>query len=209
MDTVLLFAGGDSPKASLVEELPLADLVVAADSGYDVAVSHGLTVDVLVGDFDSIVTEVIPSDVVVHRHDPDKDATDLELALETAMAEQPERVVVVGGAGGRVDHELATATLLCSPRWEMVEELDWVTDRGWSHVVRGRRLLHGDVGATVSLIPMGGDASGVTTRGLRWELAGATLRHGTTLGVSNVFVAPVAEVRVEEGCLLAVIPVPD
>ena len=207
MDTVLLFAGGDSPNASLVDELPEADLVVAADSGYDVAVSHGLAVDVLVGDFDSIVTEVIPTDVVVHRHDPDKDATDLELALEVVSAESPERVVVVGGGGGRVDHELATAALLCSLRWETIEEIDWVTDRGWSHVVRGRRLLHGDVGATLSLVPMGGDARGVSTRGLRWELSGATLRHGTTLGVSNVFAAPVAEVTVERGCLLAVIPV--
>jgi len=54
METVLIFAGGDSPSGSLTEEMPEADLVVAADSGYDVAVRHGFAVDVLIGDMDSI-----------------------------------------------------------------------------------------------------------------------------------------------------------
>jgi thiamine pyrophosphokinase len=84
--------------------------------------------------------------------------------------------------------------------------MDWVTDRGWSYVIRGRREIHGDIGATISLIPMGGPAGGVTTRGLRWNLKGALLAHGTTHGVSNEFVAPIADIRVETGCVLAVVP---
>jgi thiamine pyrophosphokinase len=206
MDTVLIFAGGDSPPDSLAGELPEADLIVAADSGYDVAVAAGFAVDVLVGDMDSIASEVIPGHVIVERHSPDKDSTDLELALEKVMSESPGRVVVVGGAGGRFDHELATAGLLCSERWRSVEEIDWVTGRGWSHVIRGRRIVHGDVGGLISLVPMGGPAVGVNTKGLRWDLTDATLRPGTTWGVSNEFNGPVADIRLAEGCLLAVIP---
>lgn len=207
METILIFAGGDSPTESLVDELPDdVDLVVAADSGYDLAVAQGFAVDVLVGDLDSIETEVIPGHVTVERHPADKNATDLELALEKVMAERPDRVVVVGGAGGRVDHELAAAALLCSERWTLIEQIDWVTDRGWSHVIRGRRVVHGDVGMTISIIPMGGDAHGVTTRGLRWDLSDATLYHGTTHGVSNEFLGPVADIWVGVGCVLAVLP---
>jgi thiamine pyrophosphokinase len=206
MDTVLIFAGGDSPPDSLAGELPEADLIVAADSGYDVAVAAGFAVDVLVGDMDSIASEVIPGHVIVERHSPDKDSTDLELALEKVMSESPGRVVVVGGAGGRFDHELATAGLLCSERWRSIEEIDWVTGRGWSHVIRGRRIVHGDVGALISLVPMGGPAVGVNTKGLRWDLTDATLRPGTTWGVSNEFNGPVADIRLAEGSLLAVIP---
>jgi thiamine pyrophosphokinase len=209
MQTVLIFAGGDSPATGLAEELPEADLVVAADSGYDLAVAEGFAVDVLIGDMDSISAEVIPRHVIVETHPVDKDATDLELALDRVMAERPERVVIVGGAGGRVDHELAAAGLLASSRWAEIDEIDWVTDRGWSHVVRRRRIIHGDVGATISLIPMGGPALGVSTRGLRWNLSRATLDHGTTLGVSNEFAAPVADIKVNQGCLLAVIPTAD
>lgn len=206
METVLIFAGGDSPAESLAEELPEAGLVIAADSGYDLAVKAGFSVDVLVGDMDSIETEVMPGHVIVERYPPDKDATDLEIALEKVMEDSPGRVVVVGGAGGRVDHELATASLLCSMRWDTVEEIDWVTDRGWSHVIRRRRIIHGDVGQTISLIPMGGPVAGITTKGLRWNLTDATMHPGTTWGVSNEFSGPVADVRVRSGCLLAVIP---
>lgn len=205
METVLIFAGGDSPDDSLGEELPAADLVVAADSGYDFAIASGVRVDVLVGDLDSIQTEVIPAHVIVERYPADKDATDLELALSRVTDEEPDRIVVVGGAGGRVDHELATAALLCAHEWADTE-IDWVTTRGWSHVIRRRRLIHGDVGSLISLIPMGGPAVGVSTKGLRWELDEATLIHGTTLGVSNVFNGPVADIRVRRGCLLAVLP---
>ena len=207
MDTILIFAGGDFPTDLLAEELPEADLVVAADSGYDVAVAAGLSVDVLVGDMDSIQAEEIPGHVIVERYSIDKDATDLEIALGRVIAERPGRVVVVGGAGGRVDHEIAAASLISADSWAVIDEIDWVTDRGWSYVIRGRREIHGDVGATVSLIPMGGPATGVTTRGLRWNLQGAVLAHGTTHGVSNRFSAPVADIRVVAGCLLAVVPV--
>ncbi len=209
METVLIFAGGDSPAASLAEELPEPELIIAADSGYDLAVEAGFAVDVLIGDMDSIETEVIPTHVIVERYPIDKDATDLELALARVSVDRPQRIVVVGGAGGRFDHELATAMLLCSDRWDGVDEIDWVTDRGWSHVIKGRRIVHGDVGATISLIPMGGPVTGIDTKGLRWDLHGATIQPGSTWGVSNEFTGPVADIRVGSGCLLAVIPTDD
>jgi thiamine pyrophosphokinase len=208
METILIFAGGNPPVGGLEDELPEPDLVVAADSGYDHAVAAGFRVDVLVGDLDSIEAELIPSHVIVERFPEDKDATDLELALSRVAVESPERIVVVGGGGGRVDHELAVASLLCAEDWADID-LDWVTERGWAHVIRSRRILHGDVGATISLIPMGGPAAGVHTKGLRWQLRGATLEHGTTRGVSNEFTGPVADVQLASGCLLAVIPSSD
>lgn len=206
METVLIFAGGEPTPRSLIDELPAADLTVAADSGYDLALALGVEVDVLVGDMDSISTDQIPGHVIVERHPVDKDMTDLELALAKVSVERPGRIVIVGGSGGRFDHELATAALLTSDRWAEAEEIDWVTSRGWAYVVRGRRIIHGDVGSLIGLIPMGGPALGVTTRGLRWELSGAVLRHGTTHGVSNVFVSPIADITVNEGCVLAVVP---
>lgn len=209
METVLLFTGGDSPGPDLPGELPQPDLVVAADSGYDQAVKTGFAVDVLVGDMDSIESDLLPGHVIVERHRPDKDATDLELALERVLEHRPNRVVVVGGTGGRVDHEIATAQLLCSDRWVDIEEMDWVTNRGWAHVIRGRRIVHGDPGNLISLIPIGGPADGVHTKGLRWNLADATMASGTTWGVSNEFAGPVADIRIGSGCLLAVIPVPE
>jgi thiamine pyrophosphokinase len=205
MDTILVFAGGDPPEPDLAQEIPSADLVLAADSGYDAAVSLGYAVDVLVGDLDSIVTKPIPGHVIVERHPADKDQTDLDLALELAMRDDPSRVVVAGGTGGRLDHELATAALICDERWSHIE-IDWVSSRARAHVIRRRRIVHGDVGAIVTLLAVGGPVTGLTTRGLRWELKDATFEPGSTWGVSNVMQTPIADIKVGSGCLLVVFP---
>jgi thiamine pyrophosphokinase len=206
MSTILIFAGGDLPEADLADELPSPDLILAADSGYDIAIHLGFRVDILVGDLDSIVTSPIPDHVVIERYPTDKDQTDLDLALELALREDPERVVVIGATGGRFDHEISTAGLLCSERWAAIDELEWVSSRGRVYVVRRRRIIHGDVGATVSLIPVGGAVTGINTSGLRWELAGGELPPGSTMGVSNVMRVPVADIQIESGCLLVVFP---
>lgn len=207
-DVVLIMAGGEATSPETSADLPRPDLVVAADSGYDAAVELGYPVDVLVGDMDSIQSTDIPDGVVVERHPVDKEATDLELALELVSREAPSRVVVVGGSGGRLDHELAVAALLCSDRWTEIDEIDWRSDRGWAHVVRRRRMLHGDAGATVTLLAVGGEATGVTTRGLKWNLDGDKLAPGSTRGVSNVMSGPVTDIRVDDGVLLVVFPDP-
>ena len=204
--TVLVFAGGDTPSQTVLQELPRPDLVVAADSGYDSAIDLGFRVDALVGDLDSIRATDIPDHVVVEKHPPNKDASDLELALELSIRDDPARIVVVAGSGGRMDHELATTLLLCSPRWQVVDEIDWISARARSHVIHRRRLLHGDIGATLSLIAIGGDAHGVHSSGLQWDLDNETLYHGATRGVSNLMKSPVAEVQLDGGCVLAVFP---
>jgi thiamine pyrophosphokinase len=206
VDTILIFTGGDLPDPGLVDELPSADLVVAADSGYDAALHLGFRVDVLVGDLDSISATPIPDHVRVERYPVDKDQTDLDLALELALRDDPERVVVVGGSGGRFDHEIAISGLLCAPRWASILEIDWISSRGHAHVLRRHRVLHGDIGATVSLIPIGGPVTRVTTTGLRWDLTDAVLEAGTTWGVSNVMRRPVADIEIDSGCLLVVFP---
>ncbi len=206
MATVILYTAEEPPPVEVVDDLPDADLVVAADGGYRVAQALGRRVDVVVGDLDSVTAEELDDHVLVERHPANKDSTDLELALELVLRDTPNRVVVVGGSGGRLDHELALAGLLCSPRWYAIEEIDWISGRGRAYVVRGARQLHGDVGATVSLIAMGGEAGEVHTRGMKWQLAGESIPSGATLGVSNVLTAPVIEVVVGSGCLLAVFP---
>lgn len=208
MSTVLIFAGGDAPDVRLLQELPESEFVVAADGGYDHAVRLGLKVDVVVGDMDSIESTSLPRHVLVERHPTDKDATDLELALDFVARDSPDRAVVVGGSGGRVDHELATAGLLCSARWPGIDELDWVSNRGWIYVIRERRIIHGDKGSSLSLLPLGGSATSVTTKGLKWDLKGESLEAGSTRGVSNVMTGPTVDIAVEDGCLLAVVPLP-
>jgi thiamine pyrophosphokinase len=174
--------------------------VVAADAGVDHAQAAGLDIALAVGDFDSVASL---GDVPAERHPPDKDATDLELALRAALTLEPRRLVVVSGVGARLDHLLAELALLAAELLAGVD-VDAVFDATTVHVVRGERRLTGREGELVSLIPMHGPAAGVTTEGLVYPLRAETLEAGSSRGVSNVFAEPEVRIAVERGVLLAV-----
>src|SRR6185295_1025335 len=98
------------------------------------------------------------------RHPAAKDATDLELALDTARALGAQRIVVLGGHGGRLDHLLANALLLAAPS---LADIEVVAQMGPARVtvVRHEATLHGRPGDVVTLLPAHGPARGVVTDG--------------------------------------------
>jgi len=206
---VLVFAGGEPNPPGALADLPQSGLVVAADSGADHALAAGWRVDVLVGDLDSVDATVLAaleaSGTEIRRFPVAKDATDLALALDTAVGLGATAVTVVGGHGGRLDHLLANVALLAADEYAGLD-LDARMGAARLSVVRGRRRLVGQPGELVTLLPVGGVARGVTTEGLLYPLRAATLRPGTTWGVSNQFAGGPAAVSVAGGVLVAIAP---
>jgi thiamine pyrophosphokinase len=208
--TVIVVTGGDPPMG-VGESLPFVTRVIAADSGAYTALALGLVVDEAVGDFDSVspagLKALAEQGASVEAHERDKDATDLELALSAALRHQPARVLVLGGLGGRVDHELANLLLLGV---DALAGVDVVLQSGRRTVtvVRPGRLvtITGNAGDLVSLMPLNGAAVGVTTSGLRWLLMDAELPPGTTRGVSNELLGQQASLTCTGGVLLVVQP---
>jgi thiamine pyrophosphokinase len=191
---VVVFAAG-------AETVPLSDddLVIAADGGALAAPR----VDLLIGDLDSLPDGTTAR--LVERHPEEKDASDLELALDAAARYEPERVLVLAGGGGRLDHLLGVLLLLGSDRYAGIE-IDARIGTASVHVVRRLRVLHGSPGATVSLFALHGPATGVRTHGLVYPLGGETLEPGSSRGLSNAFVDEEASIEVADGVLLAVRP---
>ncbi len=58
----------------------------------------------------------------------------------------------------------------------------------------------------MSLLAVGGPATGVVTQGLRWPLESEALETWQARGLSNQFSSPVATINLTSGTLLAVIP---
>jgi len=207
----VVVAGGEPAEADL-GELDGADLVIAADGGAHWLDARGRLPDLLVGDLDSVTShlaeELAAAGVRIERHPVDKDASDVELAVERAVAEGADRVVVVGAIGGaRVDHELANLLLLADPVWDReLDDLRIVRDGTIARAARpGRPLrLEGTPGALVTLIPVGGDAAGVVTSGLRYPLDGERLRLGRSRGLSNVVERVPATVSLADGALVVI-----
>jgi len=193
----------------VLDGVPRDAYVIAADSGLDHALGLGLKADLVVGDFDSVSAAALAAaradGTTIEQHPVAKDQTDLELALDHALARRPNRIVVVGGEGGRLDHLVAGLLVLTSERYAAVP-IEARTGQAIVTVIRDEVRLHGDRGSVVTLLPVGGTACGVTTEGLRYPLADEDLSPGTTRGVSNELLASVARVRVRSGVLLAIQP---
>jgi thiamine pyrophosphokinase len=208
--TIVVVTGGDALDADQMPALPADAVVVAADSGVDRARALGLSVDVAVGDFDSVsaggLRDVEAAGARVERHPEAKDATDLELALQVALAHAPDRIVVLGGHGGRLDHLLANALLLAAPALAPVAEVVAQMGAARVTVVRASAAVEGRPGDVVTLLPVHGAAVGVRTEGLLYPLVDEDLPVGTTRGVSNELSAARALVTLREGTLLAVQP---
>ena len=206
----IVLAGGDAVDDRLRAALPRADLVIAADSGLEQAATLGLTVDLVVGDFDSVDPEALAAavraGVTVERHPAAKDYTDLELAVLAAKQRGATHVTIVGATGGRIDHELANLMLLGSPDYASLH-LEAIAAGGRIVAVHDRLDITGSPGDLVTLIAVGGPAVGVRTEGLRYPLRDETLVPGSTRGVSNVLLETSATVELRRGALLALLPI--
>ncbi len=195
----LVIANGDPPSAALLAELREgAALVVAADGGARSALALGLMPDIVTGDLDSIgdAREAIPADRI--RPNPDPNATDLEKAVALCLDEGCTAVDIIGGGGGRADHALANLSVLV--RFGRRARLRMVDERFAIELVDGEATVEGPAGTVVSLVALG-PCEGVTTSGLRWELAGAALEF-SAYGIHNEIAASPATVSVRSGDLL-------
>ena len=115
MIKIALFAGGtiDSFQMDF-------DLFIGVDRGSLFLIEQGICPDLAVGDFDSVSEEelalICSQSKEVLQAQPEKDDTDLELAVKAVFARSPQAQVTIFGAfGGRLDHTLANIFLPSNP----------------------------------------------------------------------------------------------
>lgn len=204
---ILIFANGDIEDVEWIQSyLSSPGTVIAADGGTRHLRRLDHLPDVVIGDLDSLRPEnrawLEEAGVQMHVYPHDKNETDLELALLHAVSHHEEGDILVFGAqGGRLDQTLANILLLAHPalagrRVELVEQYQ----KAW--LVTDRTEIVGEVGDTVSLIPLGGDVLVIETTGLRWPLSNEVLAFGPARGVSNEMTEARASIVIGEGTLL-------
>ncbi len=208
---IIVFANG------IINHIPTAqqylhpgDLVIAADGGARHCRAMGRIPDVVIGDMDSLTqseVEALERDgAEMIRHPARKDQTDLELALRLALERGGDEILVLGALGERWDMTLANVLILAAPEFSGVR-LRLIDDRHEIVLLKGgdRVELPGKQGDVLSLVPLGCDAVGVTLHGLDYPLKDATIRLGSTLGISNVLLGNSTVVELKKGLLLCVL----
>lgn len=206
---VVIFAGGTVQPGKAVEQaIASAGLIIAADSGAATALQFGYTPAIVVGDFDSL--EALPLQQLQERGSQfvrvaaEKDETDTELAVLSAIERGATAVTILGALGGaRFDHTMANVMLLAAFETPALRIVDGASTC-WLLRGPGSTEITGQKDDLLSLIPLTAEASGISTTNLYYPLRGEILRFGKPRGVSNALTANHATVSLESGLLLVI-----
>lgn len=206
---VVIIANGDLDDLNFHRSLLQADdYIISVNGGTGHALSLGLKPALIVGDLDSISREQkaelskLGSDLV--KHPAEKEKSDLELALDRAIAIQPAEILIIGALGGRrTDHALINLLLLKLPLDSNIPA-SIVDENQEIYLVRDRLAIKGTPGDYLSLFPLGDEAAGIFTENLKYPLKDETLHFASTRGLSNELTANTATVIVRSGLLLLI-----
>ncbi len=199
MKTALVLTGGYCNISLIKDVIPeTADIVIAADSGYNTAVALGITPDIVMGDFDSYKGK-LPEELEILRVACEKDVTDTMLACEYAKDSGCRYITIVGGTGGRIDHSISNIFYLEDLRSQGIRVK--LTD--------GENTVQVIMDETVSVPNDGGyfsvfalDKCVITESDCKYPLNRASLERRRPYGVSNEAISDQAKVTVEGVALL-------
>lgn len=203
--TIIITSFVDTP-FDMAKEVHDDDIIICTDGGYDIATSYGIVPSLVIGDLDSVKSE-IPESIPVVEFPPEKDFTDLQLAIDVAVENGAQDIEVWGGIGGRLDQTIASMQLLT----KYTKEVDWLVIRDGANlafVIEARpgktyKLPPKD-GWYLSLFSVSNECTGVTLKGVKYTLDNATLINTFPIGVSNEFTDDIGTLTFETGSLLVV-----
>lgn len=184
---------------------------VGVDRGVYYLMESGVLPERAFGDFDSVSEEelaMIERKVPqLNKFKPEKDETDMELALNWAIEQEPESITIFGATGGRLDHLMANVQLLVKPvilqsgiQIELIDKYNtvYVKEPGSYKVARNEDLKY------ISFLPVTPSVSGMTLENFKYPLKDRHIPLGSTLCISNELIGDHGTFSFSEGILLVV-----
>ena len=204
-----IITGGDVSEQFLsayLEKHP-SELRIVVDGALEITHGLGVKPDYIVGDFDTVNQELLEhydKDIIL-RHPPEKDQTDTELAIETALRNGCNQLVFFGATGSRLDHSLGNIFLLehllkQGIEAEILNENNRLYLKNHDFLLK-RKEARGDF---VSLLPLTETVENVTLRGFKYPVEHLTFYREKTLGISNEITEEEANVEFSKGIFIVV-----
>lgn len=192
-------AGEFTPRLFAPEK---GDLVAAADGGAACLAEMGIAANRIVGDFDSL--GYCPAGENVEAYAPEKDDTDLLLAVKWGLGQGCDTFYIYGALGGRLSHTVANLQVLYRLARRGKHGFLVGADSVMTVIFEERARFAASCAGLLSVFAQDGAAEGVTLRNLKYEVEKAELTGDYPLGTSNEFVGRAAEISVERGALLLI-----
>lgn len=211
MKKCVIIGAGACDTRRLKEQLMLSadDLCIAADGGLDYLIEIGLTPDIVLGDMDSLEHEerIVSrhADFLIKRLPIEKDDTDMLAAIKEGLAAGYRQFALYGALGGRIDHTFANVQCLLYLLNRGAKGMI-VGDDVTLMLIRDEKVIfpagNTEAGKRISVFAFGGDACGVSEKGLKYLLDNVTVKLEFPIGVSNEFTGEDAQIEVKNGMLL-------
>ncbi|WHY79295.1 thiamine diphosphokinase [Neobacillus sp. WH10] len=184
---------------------------VGVDRGVFQLLKRNIKPAIAFGDFDSVSHEelhFIESRVTeLKRFKPEKDETDMELALNWALDQEPRTIRLFGATGGRLDHLFANVHLLHNPLKEKYSTDVCLIDRnnivflkepGSYKIARMKDKKY------VSFVPLTLNVRDITLEGFKFPLKNRHISLGSTLCISNELINDYGTFSFSEGILIVI-----
>ena len=194
-----IYTGGAILPSNITEHPKGDDLRIAADSGYENALTLGEHVDLLLGDFDSLKATEIPKDVEQIRVPAEKDFTDTQLAVDTALKKGSDEICIIGGLDGRLDHTLSNLAILEDLHAKKIPAVITNGTNRVRYIESTSTLIPRSGYRYLSLLCLSEKAKGVSLEGCKYPLKNATLTRTFQYAVSNEVDGNCALVSVRKG----------
>jgi thiamine pyrophosphokinase len=199
LNSILIIANGELPQKGIFQKLVKeSDCIVAVDGGSNICYEYNIYPHFIIGDLDSIDQKVS-----AHFHDSeiihlqDQNRHDLDKAIEFTRTLNPERIMVIGAFGKRLDHSLANLLLLQSMPFDC--SIIFYDDYGQLSVIQGIQQLNLQVNTTVSLfsfLPV----FGLSLEGFKYSLQDQNFPEGFN-GLSNITVTNQVKILIKSGSI--------
>ena len=197
-----IYVGGNIFPENITEKPDKDDICIAADSGYKNARLLGADVQTIVGDFDSISQEdkdSISDGTRVVTVPAEKDFTDTQLAVKTALEMGATNVVIIGGLSGRLDHTLSNLAILENLYENNIRAI--ITDGAnrIRYIKNSSDLIARSKFKYLSVIARDEKVKGVCVEGCKYPLKNATLSNNFQYAISNEILKNCAFISVKKG----------
>ena len=204
MDTPVCYIFGAGEFSTCNISLTDEDLVIDADGGYDHLLQIGLRADIALGDFDSVQSLEIWEDTICEKHTypPEKDDTDMMLAIKLGLSKGYHTFEIYGGLGGRLDHSIANIQALSYLAAEGAQGILHHDQYVLTVIQNSGFTIPKDFTGYVSVFSLSDTSQNVTIKGLKYEIEGSTLTNQFPLGISNEATGKKGSISVENGTLL-------
>ncbi len=199
-----IFASAKIESYEYLKKIDFSDsLVISADGGIAHTERLGIKCDVWLGDGDSLNTaDVFATEKI--SFPVKKDNTDTDLAVELALGRGCNDITVIGGIGGRLDHEFSHFCLLKKIA-DKGAEGRLINDKNTITIKNNSFMVYPDGRQYISFFPYGGSVENFSVKGLKYEAEGLTLECNKAQASSNSFIGNTpGKITFDKGCVLVI-----